>query len=173
MKDFSELLESDSVYVFDGAMGTRLYDKGVYINRSYDELNVVSPDLVREVHAEYVKAGADIIETNSFGATRPKLQPYGLENRTREIMPQPPDSLAKPPAIGYSSRVPSVHSGFGSSRTDLRRSMKRKICSRNRRKVCSRAASTFSSSRRFPNFPPSNRPSARFVSSVICRSWHR
>ena len=85
MKDFSELLESDSVYVFDGAMGTRLYDKGVYINRSYDELNVVSPDLVREVHAEYVKAGADIIETNSFGATRPKLQPYGLENRTREI----------------------------------------------------------------------------------------
>ena len=85
MKDFRELLESDGVFVFDGAVGTRLYDKGVYINRSYDELNLTAPDLVREVHEEYVKAGADIIETNSFGATRHKLQPYGLENKIREI----------------------------------------------------------------------------------------
>jgi len=85
MKDFRELLESDSIYVFDGAVGTRLYDKGIYINRSYDELNLTSPDLVREVHEEYLKAGADIIETNSFGATRHKLQPYGLEGKIREI----------------------------------------------------------------------------------------
>jgi homocysteine S-methyltransferase len=85
MKNFRELLDSDSVYVFDGAMGTRLYDKGVYINRSYDELNLVAADLVREVHEEYVKAGADIIETNSFGATRHKLQSYGLESKLREI----------------------------------------------------------------------------------------
>ena len=85
MKNFRELLESDSIYVFDGAMGTRLYDKGVYINRSYDELNLTSPDLVREVHEEYVKAGADIIETNSFGATRQKLLPYGLEGKLRDI----------------------------------------------------------------------------------------
>ena len=85
MKNFREVLDNDRVYVFDGAMGTRLYDKGVYINRSYDELNLVAPDLVREVHEEYVKAGADIIETNSFGATRHKLQPYGLENKLREI----------------------------------------------------------------------------------------
>jgi len=85
MKDFRELLDSDSVYVFDGAMGTRLYFKGIYINRSYDELNIVSPDLVREVHEEYVKAGADIIETNSFGAARPKLQSYGLESKLKEI----------------------------------------------------------------------------------------
>ncbi len=85
MKNFRELLDSDSVYVFDGAVGTRLYDKGVYINRSYDELNLTAPDLVREVHEEYVKAGADIIETNSFGATRHKLQPYGLESRLRDI----------------------------------------------------------------------------------------
>ena len=79
------MLDSDSVFVFDGAMGTRLYDKGIYINRSYDELNIAAPDLVREVHAEYVAAGADIIETNSFGATRHKLQPYGLESKLREI----------------------------------------------------------------------------------------
>ncbi len=85
MKNFRDLLDSEGVYVFDGAMGTRLYDKGVYINRSYDELNITAPDLVREVHEEYVAAGADIIETNSFGATRHKLQPYGLESKLHEI----------------------------------------------------------------------------------------
>ena len=85
MKNFRELLDSDNIYVFDGAVGTRLYDKGVYINRSYDELNLTSPELVREVHEEYVKAGADIIETNSFGATRQKLLPYGLEGKLRDI----------------------------------------------------------------------------------------
>src|SRR5687767_13066431 len=85
MKNVREIIDDDRVYVFDGAVGTRLYDKGVYINRSYDELNLVAPDLVREVHEEYINAGADIIETNSFGATRHKLQPYGLENKLREI----------------------------------------------------------------------------------------
>lgn len=85
MKNFREVLSSDGVYVFDGAIGTRLYDKGIYINRSYDELNLISPDLVREVHEEYLKAGADIIETNSFGATLHKLRPYGLEGKVREI----------------------------------------------------------------------------------------
>lgn len=85
MKNFRDILDADGVYVFDGAVGTRLYDKGIYINRSYDELNLAAPDLVREVHDEYVHAGADIIETNSFGATRHKLQPYGLESKSREI----------------------------------------------------------------------------------------
>ncbi|HVG35808.1 MAG TPA: homocysteine S-methyltransferase family protein, partial [Pyrinomonadaceae bacterium] len=61
MDNFKSLLESDGVHVFDGAMGTMLYSKGVYINRSYDELNLTNPDLVREVHEEYVRAGADII----------------------------------------------------------------------------------------------------------------
>jgi homocysteine S-methyltransferase len=85
MKDFREILESDGIFVFDGAVGTRFYDKGIYINRSYDELNLTAPDLVREVHEEYVKAGADIIETNTFGATRHKLQQYSLENKLKEI----------------------------------------------------------------------------------------
>src|SRR5919199_3951591 len=85
MNDFRELLESDHVTVFDGAMGTMLYAKGVYINRSYDELNLTNPDLVRGVHEEYVRAGAEIIETNTFGATAHKLQQYGLEGSLRLI----------------------------------------------------------------------------------------
>src|SRR6202163_4517079 len=85
MKDFRELLESDSIHVFDGAMGTMLYAKGVYINRCYDELNLSNPDLVREVHGEYVRAGAEIIETNTFGATSHNLNQYGLEGSLREI----------------------------------------------------------------------------------------
>jgi len=66
-------------------MGTMLYAKGVYINRCYDELNLSSPDLVREIHTEYIRAGADIIETNTFGATAHKLQQYGLEGSLHEI----------------------------------------------------------------------------------------
>src|SRR5574338_609155 len=85
MRSFRELLETDNIYVFDGAVGTRLYDKGIYINRSYDELNLVARDLVREVHEEYVRAGAEIIETNSFGSTHHKLLQYGLEGKLREI----------------------------------------------------------------------------------------
>jgi methionine synthase I (cobalamin-dependent)/5,10-methylenetetrahydrofolate reductase len=85
MRNFRDLLTGDGVFVFDGAIGTRFYDKGVYINRSYDELNLTAPDLVREVHDEYVRAGADIIETNTFGATRHKLQAHGLENKLKEI----------------------------------------------------------------------------------------
>jgi homocysteine S-methyltransferase len=85
MQTFRELIDSDRAYIFDGAMGTMLYSKGIYINRSYDELNLVAADLVREVHAEYVRAGADIIETNTFGANVNKLQPYGLEASAREI----------------------------------------------------------------------------------------
>ncbi len=85
MKDFRELIENDRVYVFDGAIGTRFYDKGVYINQSYDGLNLSAPDLVKEVHEEYVAAGADVIETNTFGATRHKLQQYGLVDKLHEI----------------------------------------------------------------------------------------
>ena len=85
MKDFREILENESVYVFDGAVGTRFYDKGVYINKSYDEINIAAPDLVREVHEEYVAAGADVIQTNTFGATRHKLKQYSLEGQLHEI----------------------------------------------------------------------------------------
>src|SRR5947209_8236280 len=85
METFRNLLESDDVHVFDGAVGTMLYSKGVYINRSYDELNLTNPDLVREVHEEYVRAGAEVLETNTFGATAHNLQQYGLDAKLRAI----------------------------------------------------------------------------------------
>src|SRR2546429_8441975 len=85
MQSFRELLDGDGIHVFDGAMGTMLYAKGVYINRCYDELNLSNPDLVREVHAEYVRAGAEIVETNTFGATAHNLNQYGLEGNLHEI----------------------------------------------------------------------------------------
>src|SRR5712671_2224087 len=85
MEPFRTLLNSEGIHVFDGAMGTMLYERGVYINRCYDELNITQPDLVRGIHADYVRAGADVLETNTFGATAPKLAQYGLEASLREI----------------------------------------------------------------------------------------
>src|SRR6184192_4643666 len=84
LKPFLEAL-SERVLVCDGAMGTILYAKGVFINKSFDALNVTQPDLVAEVHAEYVRAGADIIETNTFGANRIKLGSFGLADELRAI----------------------------------------------------------------------------------------
>ena len=71
--------------VADGAMGTMLYSRGVFINRCFDELNVAQPDLVRQIHQEYVKAGAEIIETNTFGASRPRLAAFGITEKLRDI----------------------------------------------------------------------------------------
>jgi len=79
------LIDPARIVVFDGAMGTMLYSKGVFINQCYDELNLRSPDLIRDIHRAYVKAGAEILETNSFGANRLKLVQYGLETQVREI----------------------------------------------------------------------------------------
>jgi homocysteine S-methyltransferase len=79
------LLDPDQIVVFDGAMGTMLYSKGVFINQNYDELDLRAPDLIREVHRAYVDAGAEVIETNTFGASRTKLTPYGLETQVHAI----------------------------------------------------------------------------------------
>src|ERR671914_42107 len=84
MKPFLEALD-ERVLVCDGAMGTMLYQKGVFINRCFDALNVLQPDLVSEVHQDYVRAGADVVETNTFGANRVKLRAFGLSDRIREI----------------------------------------------------------------------------------------
>ncbi|MDQ6828618.1 MAG: homocysteine S-methyltransferase family protein, partial [Gemmatimonadota bacterium] len=85
VRDQRDLLDPQRVLVFDGAMGTMLYARGVFINVCYDELNLREPDLVRDVHREYVRAGADVIETNSFGANRLKLALYGLETQVVEV----------------------------------------------------------------------------------------
>jgi methionine synthase / methylenetetrahydrofolate reductase(NADPH) len=80
-----ELIADGRSHVFDGAMGTMLYGRGVYLNVCYDELNLRQPDLITEIHRAYVKAGAELLETNTFGATPRKLAQYGLAGDTERI----------------------------------------------------------------------------------------
>jgi methionine synthase / methylenetetrahydrofolate reductase(NADPH) len=82
---FKEILADDRPHLFDGGMGTMLYAHGVFINRSYDELVLSNPDLVRSIHEEYVQAGAELLETNTFGANPVKLGQHGLEGRVVEV----------------------------------------------------------------------------------------
>jgi len=84
VKPFLEALD-ERVLVCDGAMGTMLYAKGVFINRCFDSLNITSADTVAEVHQDYARAGADVLETNTFGANRIKLRAFGLGDRVRDI----------------------------------------------------------------------------------------
>jgi homocysteine S-methyltransferase len=76
------------VLVCDGAMGTMLYGKGIFLNRSFDELNLTQDDLVAEVHQSYILDGADVIETNTFGANRIKLGAFGLADRVSSLNSQ-------------------------------------------------------------------------------------
>lgn len=73
------------VVIADGAMGTMLYQHGVFVNTCYDELNLTRPDLIGKIHTEYVQAGADFIETNTFGANPVKLAQFGLAEKTEQI----------------------------------------------------------------------------------------
>lgn len=82
--EFREALDK-RVLVADGAMGTMLYSKGVFINRCYDELNLSLPALVRDVHQEYVRVGAEILETNTFGANRKRLAAFGFAEKVKLI----------------------------------------------------------------------------------------
>ena len=76
---------SSRVLVCDGAMGTMLYERGVFVNRSFEELNLSSPELVESVHRAYVDAGADVLETNTFGANRLKLHSFGLSDQLARL----------------------------------------------------------------------------------------
>ena len=78
-------LFSNRTVLCDGAMGTSLYGRGVFLNKCFDELNLTQPELVRSVHEEYLQAGAEIVETNTFGANRFRLQRFGLQDQTRRI----------------------------------------------------------------------------------------
>jgi homocysteine S-methyltransferase len=82
--DFRARLRSSAV-LCDGAMGTLLYGKGIFINRSYDELNLSQPDLIRAIHHEYLQAGAEVIETNTFGANSFRLGRHGLADQVAAI----------------------------------------------------------------------------------------
>jgi homocysteine S-methyltransferase len=84
MPQFVDRLRT-SPLLCDGAMGTFLYSKGVFINRCYDELNLSQPELIRGIHADYLHAGADIIETNTFGANSFRLSQHGIGDKVREI----------------------------------------------------------------------------------------
>lgn len=79
------MLGGGRVLVADGAMGTMLYERGVFVNVCYDELAATHPGLVEEVHGQYLRAGANILETNTFGANPVKLSSYRLEDRTEEL----------------------------------------------------------------------------------------
>ncbi len=83
-KPFLDALASGPL-VFDGAMGTQLYERGVYINRSFDDSNLSRADLVRQIHEDYLQAGADVLTTNTFSANRFKLKRHGLEDKLIEI----------------------------------------------------------------------------------------
>ena len=76
---------NERVLVCDGGMGTMLYAQGVFINRSFDSLNLSDPARVVTVHEAYAQSGADVIETNTFGANRIKLRAFGLVDRLHEI----------------------------------------------------------------------------------------
>ncbi len=81
---FREAL-AERVLLFDGAMGTEIYARGVFVNRSYDEVNLSQPELVQDIHRAYVSAGADVVTTNTFGANRMRLSAHGLEDRLADI----------------------------------------------------------------------------------------
>lgn len=81
---FTERLKASPV-LCDGATGTLLYAKGIFINRCYDELNLSQPDLIRGLHHEYLQAGAEVIETNTFGANSFRLERHSLADKVREI----------------------------------------------------------------------------------------
>src|SRR4051812_35792312 len=84
MPQFADLFSNRPVLA-DGAMGTVLYARGVFINRCYDELNLSDPNLILSIHEEYLQAGAEIIETNTFGANRFRLNRHGLASKVAEI----------------------------------------------------------------------------------------
>src|SRR5438445_11973093 len=69
----------------DGAMGTLLYAEGVFINKCYDELNLTQPDLIRNIHQEYLNAGAEIIETNTFGGNSFRMARHCLADKVGEV----------------------------------------------------------------------------------------
>ncbi len=84
MTSFLEALRAGPLVV-DGAMGTQLYERGVLFNACFEELNITRPELVARIHEEYARAGAQVIETNTFGANEMRLEKHGLGGKVRAI----------------------------------------------------------------------------------------
>ena len=82
---FLAFLEDRRPHLFDGGFGTELHYRGVSVTRCFDELNLSRPELVRKVHELFLEAGAEILETNTYGASRTKLAPFGFQERVGEI----------------------------------------------------------------------------------------
>ena len=147
MLGFLDALD-ERVLVCDGAMGTMLYARGIFLNRCFDELNLTQPDLVAEIHRDYVRAGADVIETNTFGANRFKLAKFGLADKVRIINIQ---GARHRTACGardrLGRRVDRPARRFASSPGVEPASTKRRPRSASRPRRSSKAASISSSSR--------------------------
>ena len=148
MQPFIDAL-AQRVLVCDGAMGTMLYAQGVFINKSFDALNLTQPELVEDVHQEYVRAGADILETNTFGANRIKLGSFGLADTLHAINVEGVRIARR--AAGDRAYVAGVdrparhpHRAVGQDR----RRRGARVLPRAGARRCSRAASICSSSRR-------------------------
>src|SRR6201995_2689122 len=84
MAQFADIFSTRPMLA-DGAMGTVLYGRGVFINRCYDELNLSDPNLILSIHEEYLQAGAEVLETNTFGANRFRLGRHGLAAKVGEM----------------------------------------------------------------------------------------
>src|SRR2546430_4001333 len=102
-----DLLNDGKVHALDGAMGTMLYSKGFFLNVCYDELNVKQPKLVQEVHEAYVRPGAELLETNTFGANPVKLGTFGLADDTEQIN-RTAAELARKASAGRASVVGAI-----------------------------------------------------------------
>ncbi len=107
MSTLRELIDDGQTHVFDGAMGTLLYSRGIFLNVCYDELVLKQPDLIRDIHREYVRAGAELLETNTFGANPVKLAQYGLAGDTERIN-QAAASLARDAAGNRASVLGAI-----------------------------------------------------------------
>ena len=145
---FLEELER-RVLVCDGAMGTMLYARGVFLNRAFDELNLTQPDLVADVHHAYVRAGADVIETNTFGANRIKLvdlrpgRPHGRNQPRRVRASRGARRANRPMSRGSIGPLGVRIEPWGKTGVD-----EAQAYFPSRRRRCSTAASISSSSRR-------------------------
>ena len=174
MPTLRELLADGRVHVVDGAMGTMLYGRGVFLNVCYDELNLRQPDLVRDIHREYVRAGAELLETNTFGANPLKLATYGLAADTERINAAAA-GLAREAAGARAAVLGAIGplgvrvEPFGELSLDEARAMYAAPGARG----CSRAAWTGSSSRPSATWPSWAPRSRRSAASPSCRSSRR